>query len=156
MPTRGANDIGSVAVAALILIFGALVIWETTTYADFDSGVFPRTVALVMVALCLLYIVLWLAGLTRSIPPSEPGSWLRRILLVVLMLVAAFVMPWTGFLLSSIVMFALLTALAMYEPWTAWRAAAYPLIGLAIVIGFYVLFGEFLRVPLPEGRLFGG
>lgn len=150
-----ANDIGGVVAAALLALFGALVIRETGTYADFDSAVFPRTVAIVMVALSIGYIVLWLAGFVRPTPPSEPGSWPRRIGLVAAMLAAAFAMPWTGFIASSLALFAALAVLAMYERWTTARLIIYPLIGVAIVVGFYVLFGQLLRVPLPAGQLFG-
>jgi len=30
----------------------------------------------------------------------------------------------------------------------------YPLVGLAIVVGFYVLFAKLLMVPLPAGSYF--
>ena len=154
MRTDQPRSIGSVVIAALLLICGAVVLWETTTYFDFDSAIFPRTVASLLVALCLIYIVLWLMGLTRALDPAEPGSWPRRIGLVLLMLAGAFAMPWAGFILSSLVTFGCLTLLAMYEPWTRLRIIVYPLIGIAIVFGFYLLFGEILRVPLPVGSLF--
>jgi hypothetical protein len=44
----------------------------------------------------------------------------------------------------------------MYEPWTRLRVIVYPLVGIAVVLGFYLLFGEILRVPLPVGSLFEG
>jgi hypothetical protein len=155
MQTSRSSGIGGVIVAALMVIFAAVVIWETTTYADFDSAVFPRTVAIVLIACCLAYIAMWLAGLTRAAPPAEDGSSPRRVGLVLLMLASAFIMPWAGFVLSSLLLFAALTALAMYERWTPFRLIVYPLVGIAIVIGFYMLFGQLLRVPLPAGQLFG-
>jgi len=159
MPTDRTRDFGSVIIAALILLFGAVVIWDTTTYADFDSAVFPRIVSSVMIAFCLLYMLLWLMGFAGSRTgdgETEDGSWPRRIALVVLMLGGTLVMPWTGFIVSSLATFAALTLIAMYEPWTKLRLIVYPLVGIAVVIGFYVLFGELLRVPLPVGTLFDG
>jgi putative tricarboxylic transport membrane protein len=155
MRASSATDIGGVAAAALLALFGALVIWDTTSYSDFDSAMFPRTVAMIMIALCIGYIAMWLAGLARPLPQAESGSWPRRIGLVLTMLAAGFAMPWSGFIASSLALFAVLTVLAMYERWTPARMIVYPLVGIAIVVGFYVLFGQFLRVPLPVGQIFG-
>jgi hypothetical protein len=157
--TERTRDFGSVIIAALILLFGVVVIWDTTTYSDFDSAVFPRIVSSGMIALCLLYIVLWLIGLAGARAgdgETEEGSWPRRVGLVILMLGGTLAMPWAGFILSSLVTFAALTLIAMYEPWTTTRIIVYPLVGIAVVLGFYVLFGELLRVPLPEGTWFDG
>ncbi len=157
MPADRTQDFGSVAIAALLVLFGAVVIWETTTYVDFDSAVFPRTAAIAMVLFCLLYIVLWLAGLIAPrAEETEPGSWPRRIALVASMLATALAMPWLGFVPSALLSFAALTIIAMYEPWTGRRAAIYALVGIAVVIGFYVLFALVLRVPLPAGQIFAG
>lgn len=156
MATERGRDFGSPIAAALILIGAVVVLREATTYVDFDSAVFPRSVAILMIALCLLYIILWLIGFYRSAEVEEPGSWPRRIGLVLIMLASVLLMPWSGFLLSSLIAFALLTLLAMYEPWTMLRTISYSLVGLAIVIGFYVLFAQFLHVPLPVGTLFTG
>jgi hypothetical protein len=156
MRTDLLRSIGSVVIAALLLICGAVVLWETTTYFDFDSAIFPRTVASLLVALCLIHILLWLMGLAAPSESAEPGSSPRRIGLVLLMLAGAFAMPWLGFILSALATFGCLTLLAMYEPWTRLRVIVYPLVGIAVVLGFYLLFGEILRVPLPVGSLFEG
>ena len=36
------------------------------------------------------------------------------------------------------------------------RTIVYPVVGLAIVGGFYLLFREVLQVPLPVGSVFAG
>jgi hypothetical protein len=121
--------------------------------------VFPRIVSAGMIAFCLLYIVFWLIGLAgyrTGSDETEEGSWPRCVALVVLMLGGTLAMPWAGFILSSLVTFAALTFIAMYEPWTKMRIIVYPLVGIAVVLGFYVLFGELLRVPLPVGTWFDG
>lgn len=48
MPAQSA-DVGTAIVASLLVIFGAAAIWDTFSYADFDSAVFPRMVAGVLI-----------------------------------------------------------------------------------------------------------
>ena len=62
--------------------------------------------------------------------------------------------PLVGFLPAGAAVFLALLGLAMYDPWTPYRRVVFPLVGLAIVAGFYVLFSEALLVPLPTGSLF--
>ena len=156
-----ARDVGTAVVAALMVLFGAAAISDTYSYFDFDSAVFPRTVAIVLILLSLAVLVRWVAQRTGVIgaAPNEAiengGSWPRRIALVVVMLAAALAMPWVGFLVAALVSFAMLLVIAMHDPWTPARIVVYPLVGLAIVVGFYVLFAELLMVPLPDGRWFG-
>lgn len=153
-------DAGTAIVAALLTLFGVAAINDTYDYADFDSAVFPRTVAILLVILSLAVLLRWLAQRAgfAAAPSSETvdegGSWLRRIALVVVMLGAGFAMPWTGFLLTALVSFGLLLVIAMHDPWTPARLVVYPLVGIAIVLGFYFLFAKLLMVPLPVGSWF--
>lgn len=159
MPARSA-DVGTAIIASLLIIFGAAAIWDTFSYADFDSAVFPRMVAGVLILLAVGVLVRWIAQRTGAVAmtPTDveesAGSWPRRILLVAVMLAAALAMPWLGFLVAAIISFAALLLIAMHDPWTPSRIVVYPLVGLAIVIGFYVLFAKLLMVPLPSGSLF--
>ena len=158
--TRPARDAGTAIVAALLVIFGAAAIADTSTYADFDSAVFPRTVASALILLSLAVLVRWLAqrmglvSVASTETVADGGSWTRRIALIVVMLAAALAMPWLGFLVTALVTFAALLVVAMHDPWTPARIVVYPLVGLAIVIGFYFLFAKLLMVPLPTGRWF--
>jgi hypothetical protein len=156
VPTETAHrkNIGEVVVSVLLIGAGCLVLWDTTTYADPDSAVFPRTFAIVMIGACIAYIGLWLLGRGENRPEPEAGSMIRRVLLVAVMLAGAVAMPWIGFLAAAIPVFAGLLLVAMYDPWTPYRAIVYPLIGLALVFGFYFVFQELLLVPLPTGKLF--
>ncbi len=158
--TTPASDAGAAIVAALLVIFGAAAVWDTYSYFDFDSAVFPRTVAAVLILLALGVLVRWLfqrAGYV-SVSPAEVaengGSWPRRIALVIVMLAAALAMPWLGFLITAIISFGVLLVIAMHDPWTPGRIVVYPIVGLAIVVGFYFLFAKLLMVPLPAGRWF--
>ncbi len=149
-------DYGGAIVALLFIAFGAFAIYDTTTYGDPDSAVFPRTVAIALVAISVIYLLTWIIGRAGPAGYNERGSWPRRIAFVVVMLLAVLAMPWVGFILSAIVSFALLMVIAMYDRWTLKRVAIYGSIGVAIVFGFYALFAQFLLVPLPKGWLFHG
>ena len=146
----------STPIMALIFIgVAAVVLWDTTSYTDADSFVFPRAIALVMACLAVLSIIRWFV-----VPSAEEvsfgGSNLRRLGLVLVMLGATIAMPWIGFLLSGLIAFGVILALAMYDPWTPMRLVVYPLAGAGIVLGFYFLFSNVLQVPLPVGTMFGG
>lgn len=152
---RGASrDLAGSLIAAVFVLLGALAWWDTTDMVDPDSYVFPRTVILLMVGLSLLLILRNLAIGGGQNHLSTAGSWPRRIGLVVAMLAGALAMPLVGFLPSGIVVFLAIMVLAMYDPWSASRRLVFPLVGLAVVVGFFILFSELLRVPLPLGSLF--
>jgi hypothetical protein len=84
----------------------------------------------------------------------QKGSTTRRVLLVATMLLSCFAMPWLGFLVSGIITFGLLMLVAMYDQWSPQKRIIYPVVAVAIVLGFYTLFSKFLQVPLPTGVLF--
>lgn len=149
MPTEARKDTGGAVVSLLLAALGCLVIWDTTTYADSDSAVFPRTFAIVMILASLAYVLRWLAGRGETLAAEEGGSNRRRLLLVAVMLAGVLSMPWLGFLLSALPVFGALLLVAMYDPWTPRRIVLYPLIGLAIVFSFYFVFNDVLLVPLP-------
>ena len=150
-------DRGGIAVAGLMIVVGAVAIWDTLDMADSDSFVFPRAVAGAMIILSLIYILRQLVrpGVGKNEEAGiVGGSNLRRIGLVIAMVGAGLAMPWTGFMISGIVVFAAIMGLAMYDEWTPRRRWLFPLVGLVIVIGFYLLFAHLLSVPLPTSVLF--
>lgn len=148
------RDVGGTLVAAALVLLGALCWWDTTGMSDPDSYVFPRTVIVLMVAFALLLILRnLLRGGREDRRPTE-GSWPRRIGLVAVMLTGVLAMPFVGFLPAGVAVFLALLAIAMFDSWTRYRLIVFPLVGLAIVAGFYVLFSEALLVPLPTGSLF--
>lgn len=148
------RDLGGTLIAIGFILLGALAWWDTTGMADPDSYVFPRTVIILMIAFSLLLILRNLVRGGGRHHRSTEGSWPRRIGLVAVMIVGALAMPVLGFLPAGAAIFLALLGLAMYDPWTPYRRIVFPLVGLAIVVGFYVLFSEMLRVPLPVGSLF--
>ena len=150
-------DRGGIAIAGLMIVVGAVAIWQTLDMSDSDSFVFPRAVAGAMILLSLVYI---LRQLVRPGAGSNDeaglvgGSNLRRSGLMVVMVGGSLAMPWTGFMISGIIVFAAIMLLAMYDEWTPRRRWLFPLVGLVVVVGFYLLFAELLSVPLPTGVLF--
>ena len=155
-PTAPAGrDVGGMIMAAVFILLAAIALWDTTTMADADSYVFPRAIAIAMIAFSITLIV-W--NLVR--PSAEKGetaegaSTPRRVGLVAAMLIGTALMPYVGFVLSGLVVFAVIAWFAMYDPWTRFRLIVYPLVGVGIVIGFYTIFAKVLLVPLPTGLLF--
>ncbi len=149
------KDAPGTVLAVIFIGIGILAWWDTFDMGDSDSYVFPRAVIATLIVCCLLLIgrnVIWGGG--KHHKPLYGSTW-RRIGLVVVMLAAALAMPVFGFLPVGVVLFTALMVLAMFEPWTRKLRVTYPLIGVAIVVTFYLLFAVLLNVALPEGSLFG-
>ncbi len=155
--TKGiSRNFSTPLMAAIFAGVGAIVIWDTTTYTDADSYVFPRTIAAIMIGLSVLLVIQWLLGWdgegeTATVATPVEQSIPRRIALVAAMIGAALLMPFLGFLITGLLAFAVILVAAMYDPWTPYRAIVYPVSGAIIVAGFYLLFSQVLKVPLPEG-----
>ena len=153
--TPAGRDVGGMVIAVVFILLAAVSLWDTTTMTDADSYVFPRAIAIAMIAFSIALIV-W--NLVR--PSAENGETVegastpRRVGLVAAMLIGTALMPYVGFALSGVVVFAVIMWLAMYDQWTRFRLIVYPLVGVGIVIGFYTIFAKVLLVPLPTGLLF--
>lgn len=144
-------DTPGIVLAAIFILIAAIFLSDARNMVDSDSYVFPAAICTVMIVLSIVFIV-W--NLLKPHPDREatlvPGSTPRRVGLVAMMLISAFIMPYVGFLPAGIGVFAALMVIAMYKPWTLKRAIIYSLICVAIVTGFYVLFDIVFLVPLPE------
>ena len=153
--TTSGRDVGGMIMAVLIIVLAVVALWDTTNMADADSFVFPRAIAVAMILFSIALIVWNLVKPTPLNGESNPGaSTPRRVGLVAAMLIGTALMPYVGFMLSGIVVFAAITWFAMYDEWTRFRLIVYPLVGVAIVLGFYAIFAKVLLVPLPTGLLF--
>lgn len=152
-PLTDKRDIGGIVAAAVLVLVGAIALYDTAGYADIDSAVFPRTVAIGLILSSIGYIVFAFVRGPRA-ERTNPGSTPRRIALVAAMLLSVIAMPWIGFVASGIIAFLCLILVSMHDPWTRQKAILYPIVGIAIVIGFFALFRYGLLVPLPQGRLF--
>lgn len=147
------RSIGGAVIAFLLIALGALVIIDTRGYGDADSAVFPRAVAIAMILVCTLILVRAVirsrVHKSDSREPPARGSWLRRILLPVIMLSSASMMKAAGFVPAMLVMFAGVLLVANYDTMTLRRALIYTISGIAVVVGFYLVFRYWLLVPLP-------
>ncbi|MFQ6018205.1 MAG: tripartite tricarboxylate transporter TctB family protein [Kiloniellaceae bacterium] len=153
-PSKRHRDVGGMVMAALFILLGAVLYYDTTTMIDPDSYVFPRAIIAAMVALSLAVIIVNLVRPGAETGTQERGSVVRRVGLIAAMLGATALMPVFGFVLSGLIAFMIIMAFAMYDPWTRFRLIVYPVVGAAIVVGFYILFKQMLFVPLPTGSLF--
>jgi len=150
------RDVGGMVTAAVFILIAVIALWDTTNMVDADSYVFPRAIAISMIVFSLLLIVWNLVRPSGADGEAGPpgASTPRRLALVAAMLLSAFLMPVVGFLVSGLFAFLAIMLTAMFDPWTRFRLVVYPLVAVAVVLGFYFLFGELLLVPLPVGSVF--
>ncbi len=142
------GSIGSFIVSALFIMVGIVTLYDTMSYSDLDSKVFPRAAAIVLILCSSISLIF---GLLK--PTAEEGfgqgSWWRRLLLVLTMLISCFAMPHLGFLGASAIAFIGGLIAAMHDQWTSKKLLLYWGSGALIMIAFYVLFKMVLQVPLP-------
>ena len=145
------RDTRGIAVCGLIILGGLLVLYASRSYTMLGS-VFPRTVAVLMIILSVLYMI---QAVRHPKPVSVPtgGSTLRRVLLFATMLIWALLLEHVGFLSTSLVAYALILMIANFKPWSARSVIQYFGSGAAVVILLYLLFSQVLQVPLPVGIL---
>jgi len=142
------GKLGSFIVSAFFIIAGIVTLYDTMSYSDLDSKVFPRAAAIVLILCASISLIF---GFIK--PTSEEGfghgSWWRRMLLVATMLMSCIAMPYLGFLGASAIGFIGGLIAAMHDQWTSKRLFLYWGSGALIMIAFYVLFKIVLQVPLP-------
>ena len=145
---KSQGQLGSLLVSTLLILVGVVTLWDTTSYTDRDSQVFPQTVAIILIITAAISLVMRLLK-----PLSEGGFghgiWWRRILLILTMFLTCFLMPNIGFLLAAIVAFAGGLISAMHDRWTVKKILLYAISGVLIMLAFYSLFKFALHVPLP-------
>ena len=146
MRTEGKT--GSLFVSAFFVAAGLVTLWDTQSYSDSDSQVFPQAVA---IALVLCAALTFVTTLMRGGDGGGfgDGIWWRRGLLIASLLGACLLMPAIGFLPSGVIAFAGGLAAAMHDDWTVRKFALYSISGLLVMSTFYALFRYVLLVPLP-------
>ena len=93
----------------------------------------------------------------NSIPKTEKieGSLPRRIIFVGLMVVWVSLLPYLGFLISSILAFILISAaVPRKEKWSLSPFYFHAAAGVVTTVGFWLVLTTLLDVPLPEPRIF--
>ncbi len=142
------STIGSLLVAALLVAIGFITLYDSMSYSDVDSKVFPRAAAILLIITATISIIM---TLLKPIADTGFGAgiWWRRILLVCSMLAACVIMPGYGFIAASAVAFVGALIAAMHEKWRVANMVIYSLSGAVVVGGFYALFKFVLNVWLP-------
>lgn len=148
------NDVRGTVGAVIFIIIGLIVLWDSGHINSWAGSVFPRTLAVFMILVSILLIVRNLLGHASGEDKPLPGSTPRRVGLVVIMLLAALLMPYLGFLITGVAAYVGIMAVAMYEHWTKARLMLYPVVGVVTVFAFHFLFDTIFLVPLPDGRIF--
>ena len=151
-----ARDVPGMVLAGLFVLTGLAVFWETSDLSMMGA-VFPRTIAVGLIAFSLLLIGLNMRrppAVLPAAPPEHAESTPRRLGLAAVMLGWSLLMPVVGFIESSLVSFVALLVIAEYEQWTLRRVLVFGAISVAVVMSFYYLLEEVLLISVPDGWLF--
>ena len=145
---KSGGQIGSLLASLFFICAGLITLYDTTSYTDRDSQVFPQTVAIILVVTATVSFI------ARFLKPSDEGGfgtgiWWRRVLLIMAMFLMCFLIPKIGFLPAGAVAFSGGLIAAMHECWRAKTLILYPVSGAVVITASYVLFKFVLYVPLP-------
>lgn len=145
---KSQGQIGSLIVSALFVFVGVVTLYDTLSYTDRDSQVFPQTVAIILIVCASVSFIV------RFMHPSEEGGfgrgvWWRRVLLIATMMLACLAMPAVGFLPAGAIAFIGGLIAAMHDRWTLKNSLIYWGAGGIIMVLFFTLFKFVLHVPLP-------
>lgn len=148
------RQIGSAAIAALLVIFGVVLWIDSYSLLDPDSYVFPRVMIIGMALTGSLVVIrdLWR---DRASAQQPPGDALRRILLIVLMLATIALIPYLGMGMGLVLLMIGAIELSRFEPWSTRHRLLLHGIGIALAVALTVIFRELLYVPLPMGSWWG-
>ncbi len=162
-PSSRQVDFGELALALGAVLFGLLVIWQTTNIrvAPIYSTVGPRVIPYIVGA-GLVLTGLWLAfealtGRTTAgsaesedVDLSLPTDWRTVGLLALVLITYLLLIERAGFVIASAVLF-VGAAYAMGSR----RYVRDTVIGVLLSLGLYVLFSRGLGLDLPAGVLEG-
>ncbi len=142
------GQLGSLIISAVFVLAGVVTLYDTLSYTDRDSRVFPQTVAIILIVCASTSFIL------RFINPTDEGGfgqgvWWRRVLLISTMVLTCLAMPIVGFLPAGAIAFAGGLIAAMHDRWTLTNILIYWGSGGMIMVLFYTLFKYVLHVPLP-------
>ena len=145
---KSGGQIGSLLASLFFICAGLITLYDTTSYTDRDSQVFPQTVAIILVVTATVSFI------ARFLKPSDEGGfgtgiWWRRVVLIMAMFLMCFLIPKIGFLPAGAVAFSGGLIAAMHEGWRAKTLILYSISGTVVITAFYVLFKFVLYVPLP-------
>ena len=147
------HDLPGTLAAIVFIVLGAVLVRQTGTMTPMGS-VFPIAISCAMMVFAALVIVRNIYLSVRAVPTApveDGGSNARRIALVVAMAAWIALIPILGFLTASILGYFAVMVVATHERTSLLQAAILVLVGLAVLVGFYVLMSEVLLIPMPRG-----
>ena len=162
-PSSRRVDIGETLLALGAVVFGVLIIWQTTqirltpAYSKVGPRVIPYIVGagLVLLGAWLAYEALTGRAATGSAhsedaDPTLPTDWRTVGLLALALIAYLFLIEPAGFIIASAVLFAW-SSIAMGSR----RYARDIVIGILLATALYLLFNRGLGLSLPAGILEG-
>lgn len=148
MNTSRQGHIGALVIAVLFILIGLLALYDTTTYADRDSRVFPQTIAIILIITASIALI-------RQFLTAEGdygfgrGIWWRRGLFVITMFATCLLIPKIGFLAAGTIAFGGGLIAAMHDRWSLRTILLYWGSGAVLMVSFFAIFKYLLYVPLP-------
>ncbi|KFB09339.1 tripartite tricarboxylate transporter TctB family protein [Nitratireductor basaltis] len=153
---------GVVILLFAILMYSSLPGPGETVVAGLDMSLAPRLVALILGGLSLMLLAMTFLpykGLGTSTGDDEeevpqhrfayPG---RLIATAVLIIAAAALFEWLGFVLTSVIYIFAQCYILTYDPGT-FRIVRTAVIAVAFPVAVYLMFWHWLSMPLPKGIL---
>jgi putative tricarboxylic transport membrane protein len=144
-------DVAGLVIALLLLVFAGMLWWDMTKLqilSPYDLG--PKVMPIVVsIGLTLLAIGNGICALQGNLPPRDSLDW-KPIILILggLACLIALIAVGGGFMIGTAILFATTSA--------AFGRRAFLsdlLIGAAIAVFVYLLFGKLLTLSLPAGPL---
>ena len=162
MPIRIHDPAGS-AIAALLIVLGIVLVRQTGSMTAMGS-VFPITISVALIVfsaiLILRNLIIGIRG-GRAGAASDPevaegsgGSNLRRAAFLAAMVAWVLLIPVLGFFSASVIGYFAIMAAALHDRMPARNLVLMVALGLAVLVGFYLLMAEVLLIPMPRGLFF--
>lgn len=145
------KDWRGIFASCAIIVAGALIINASNGY-DTLGAVFPRTIGVSMIVLALVYVVVAMLGRGATVAPLEGSLWRRAGIFAVLQ-GWALLLEVLGFLTASLLGYCIALLIANFDRWTPRMAFTYCCVGVTVVVGLFLLFGQVLNVTFPTGVL---
>lgn len=142
------RDISGIAYALFFSVLGGLALYHTKDMSKLGA-VFPQTIASALIIFSLAYITQEFLAPGAARPQSSDGSWIRRGLLIGVMLVWVLSLNILGFVAAGVFGFVGMILVGNYDVWSIRRVLTYATVSVVVIGGFYTLFAIVLNVPLP-------
>ena len=145
----------------LMLAF-LISLWVQRGYNTIFGGIFPDAIMIIMAVIIVVTLILSFTPY-RAMPEGDKKAskattgerWLDMTVVIGIMLLWVLLLRYLGFALCGVVGYA---SIAWYisREWKNWKVIANSVVaGLAITYMIIFIFGHLLKVPLPQGQMFG-